>query len=800
MEPPGSALRALPTVSAKVPSTPEDVHLVRVAKDSVPPTATPVAPPIIACITAYNESHEELQYCLGTFHGRCPADVNLDSIYVILDGCPDEDMQAGNQTFQALVSTMGLHLPNGGTRFIHEGGCRVYLGKVGSVPVRLYVKGRGDFQSSKRRSIIALYDILGERIASGRIEEPLAILHMDADTGSAEPGGDNSVSSFGLENVAKLVRIMQANDNLGALAAQVRVLHRTRNALALMQSFDCNAIFVGFNGGTSLVGLCVSCMGMTVMYRYRALHISSVKGVPSPMSAFSRAADRNIVDHVNLDMNEDQGMTTFIMRAGYDTKTCLVTRFYTFAPQDLAELLGQRRRWQAGFFVGLPSQVFGSPSPHFQLSKFRWLSAYLVMSTYLNMLFTPGTLGFGLACMFEEASMGLINLIDGVKPDSADGGDRLQMPEEMPGTFRRQAIFLSCLWAVWLSFIVSTMGQAPKKIRIRCQVFFGLACAMTIAVVVAAALLSRAGQVFLGIMVGWNVVQGVFLTYDVREWPHRLQEVLPYCAYYCAIQPMITMYAVANIDSALWGTRSIGEVKNALTSISPSDTNPAADMDQADHVTTTCRTGCSDGSDGIRKRVLSCLRGEERSAPLKSDVTSINEDASVPLLRDAPDDAAVGSCNGTVGMRDFGVSGCGREADGAEKHPQSRCGEEGGEERDREKRSSLSLRAWKFVLLALWVLFNMCVTATFLHWRLETVAELAFFSQLPSLMIFVLAAWVEMQFQRRSALPPPPSAGTLDGGCVCGARSGIRSPPPSHAVVVIRLTESLIGFEISGYR
>lgn len=80
-------------------------------------------------------------------------------------------------------------MPSDGTRLIHEGGCRVYLGKVGSVPVRLYVKGRGDFQSSKRRSIIALYDILGERIASGRIEEPLAVLHMDADTGSAEPGG-----------------------------------------------------------------------------------------------------------------------------------------------------------------------------------------------------------------------------------------------------------------------------------------------------------------------------------------------------------------------------------------------------------------------------------------------------------------------------------------------------------------------------------------------------------------------------------------------------------------------------------
>lgn len=65
-------------------------------------------------------------------------------------------------------------------------------------------------------------------------------------------------------------------------------------------------------------------------------------------------------------------------------------------------------RHQAGIFVGLPSQVFGSPSPHFQLSKFRWLSAYLIMSTYVNMLLTPGTLGFGLACMFEEVS-GLVS-------------------------------------------------------------------------------------------------------------------------------------------------------------------------------------------------------------------------------------------------------------------------------------------------------------------------------------------------------------------------------------------------------
>lgn len=55
------------------------------------------------------------QYCLETFLGRCPRDVSLDAIYVILDGCPDEDMQAQNQTFQALVDIMGLKVS--GIRF-----------------------------------------------------------------------------------------------------------------------------------------------------------------------------------------------------------------------------------------------------------------------------------------------------------------------------------------------------------------------------------------------------------------------------------------------------------------------------------------------------------------------------------------------------------------------------------------------------------------------------------------------------------------------------------------------------------
>lgn len=73
------------------------------------------------------------------------------------------------------------------------------------------------------------------------------------------------------------------------------------------------------------------------------------------------------------------------------------------------------------------------------------------------------------------------------------------------------------------------------QVRSRCHVFFTVACVATIACVVATAVLFRAGQLFLGVTVAWNAAVGLFLTHDVREWPHRLQEVLLYCVFICEL-------------------------------------------------------------------------------------------------------------------------------------------------------------------------------------------------------------------------------------------------------------------------
>ncbi|CAN0213709.1 unnamed protein product, partial [Ascophyllum nodosum] len=505
---------------------------------------------LAACITACNECHEELQYCLSTFHGLCPPDINIDAIYIFLDGCPDESMQAGHQTFQSLVSIMGLHVPLKGV-VVHEGGCRVYPGSIGKIQARLFVKGHGEFQRSKRRSMIAFHNILAHRISSGQVKEPLAVLHMDADTGSAKPGMGNSETSYGLENVASLVRIMRNDVELGALSSQVRVLHRTKNLLALMQSFDLNATYVGEYGGASAVGRSVVCIGMAVLYRYRALHFSEVKGQPMPLVAFSGTPDKSIVDLVHLDMNEDQGMTAFMLRAGYATKTSAVPYFHTFAPETLSELMGQRRRWQAGYLVGLPAQMFSSPWPHLQSEKFRCVMALALIFLWAGSLIMPGSLGFGLALLFNEAYIGIRDLVN--------GGHYNDVNEHEDSLFR-EAVFASCVWTFWIVFIVATIDKAPKKIRTKCQFFFTAASLVSVTVMLAALMVSPNARVFNCILIGITFVLGLALTFDVREWPHRALEFLPFFIFTFAIKPMFTMYAVANCDSALWGTRSVGNV------------------------------------------------------------------------------------------------------------------------------------------------------------------------------------------------------------------------------------------------
>lgn len=729
-------------------------------------------PLLIACVTVCNESYMELQYCLETFQGRFPTGLNLGMVYVFLDACPDEEMQDKNESFQALVSLMGLEVSDGKAP-MEEGGCRVYRGMLGFVQARLYVKGRGDFQKSKRRSITAFYRILAARIASGVSDAPVAVLHLDGDTGSALPKRDNAESGYGLQNVGKMMQIMENCKNLGAIASQVRILQRSKNALTLMQSFDCSTTYVGVFGGSSLIGRSIACFGMAVMYRYSALLESKVEGIPAPLKAFSRTPGKHLVDLVNLDMNEDQGMTTFVMRAGYDTKVCVVTRFYTYAPETLAELMGQRRRWQAGYFVGMPSQVFGWPSPHLQVKKYRWLMAFIVMTMWTNAFLLPGTVGVGLALIFGKAYEGFWYQHHVAGKATYTSGT-VALPFLLP-----EAMFAAGVWAFWLLFMAMTMDKAPKEVRHRCRFFFAMMCLFSVGLCVVSATVSSGVQMFLILMIGLNLTVGLALTYDWREWPHRLQEIILYVIFLYAVQPMITMYAVANIDSALWGTRSIGDV-NATAKALDGPQAPARSRRRkqwdvrrkrkgrlmvAPQCTVSEGTqGTEDGSEWDDGSMYSNESDDSGETAYYEYFNRQFKDRQRLVIEDTSSANGLAVGEPWRAKEDFSLP-CGEGKKVTVKESQAgkrRC----------YCRSKLSLRTRKFVVMTAWILLNMAVTVVFLLWRLHLVVVLNFFSNFAGLVTIVVAARVEAYNQRQATKAPQPPQGW-------SGASWNRSVPPS---------------------
>lgn len=189
---------------------------------------------------------------------------------------------------------------------------------------------------------------------------------------------------------------------------------------------------------------------------------------------------------------------------------------------------------------------------------------------------------------------------------------------------------------------------------------------------------------------------------------------------------MITMYAVANIDSALWGTRSVGDVTcTSTTTATDSDTDTDTDSgDNGEVAATRSPGGNSGGDDGITMREFDFSRGEVLVA---TTAPKADEEEAVPHERP-----------GTDAPKVSGDGGYGREASEGE-------GKRGG---------WFSLKASKFIILALWVLVNVGVTLAYSRWRLYTLALFGFFSQIAGMAVFVAAAWVEMRLQCRAALPP----------------------------------------------
>lgn len=115
-----------------------------------------------------------------------------------------------------------------------------------------------------------------------------------------------------------------------------------------------------------------------------------------------------------------------------------------------------------------------------------------------------------------------------------------------------------------------------------------------------------------------------------------------------AIKPVITMYAVANIDSALWGTRSIGDVKFTAT-IAPALQTPTRwSIWTMPYPYPPSSLGSrDDGNDVVRKSVTEVSQ-EHLGIALVAPAVNMDEEEAVPLMRDGSD--VVGSSTPAMSM------------------------------------------------------------------------------------------------------------------------------------------------------
>lgn len=90
------------------------------------------------------------------------------------------------------------------------------------------------------------------------------------------------------------------------------------------------------------------------------------------------------------------------------------------------------------------------------------------------------------------------------------------------------------------------------QIRTRFSFFLSVQVATLVGICLLTSTVSRGVLDFLILAVGVNVVAGLALTYDIREWPHRLQELPFYIVFLCESLrcfPAATQHSLRSLTS-----------------------------------------------------------------------------------------------------------------------------------------------------------------------------------------------------------------------------------------------------------
>ncbi|MEH2222496.1 glycosyltransferase family 2 protein [Nostoc sp.] len=488
---------------------------------------------IFCCITACNETEEEVALSLNTFKRSSMPSLALRKrvhIFILLDRQRDNIPDA--PTLKAYKKLLQIPTQNKDSNFSYakEHGCRIFHGFIEDIPYSLYIKG-DNLISGKRYSIL-LFSMIVEKVSRLTNHFPRYLLFLDCDTTTRG------------KYIQRLINTLDIDDNCAGASGYLQIQNLyLNNIIILIQEY------------------CIYFYGHVVEKQYEnffakstclseAFSLIKYSAFRECLAEFSQIPKNDDLNAIScLEIGEDRYLTTLLISRRYNIRYVPNAIAKTFIPETISSYITQQKRWlQSTLYNQMELLFFHS---HSFVKPFKWgLIQWII--TFFQFIY----------CLLNIATISII--------------------------ISQAQIFNNCLppiciaLGVWLYAVIfsfSVMNSSMKRTYLWIMFNF-LVLTFALYYGILGGIIKIIQEEIDNNLISYMtllliIFRTLFELYIIlkfshpREWLKLFSGFILY-RFFCGLSPLIILYTFANLDNRSWGTRGISDDSQEINQQDPS--------------------------------------------------------------------------------------------------------------------------------------------------------------------------------------------------------------------------------------
>ncbi|WP_341530579.1 glycosyltransferase family 2 protein [Nostoc sp. UHCC 0302] len=488
---------------------------------------------IFCCITACNESEEEVALSLNTFKRSSMPSLSLRKrihIFILLDR--QRDNAPDTPTLKAYKKLLKIPIQDQGSNFncVKEDGCRIFHGFIEDIPYSLYIKG-DNLISGKRYSIL-LFNMIVEKVSLLTNKFPRYLLFIDCDTTSRG------------KYIQRLINTLDIDGNCAGATGYLQIENLyLNNIIILIQQY-----YIYFYGHIvekqfdNFFAKCTCLPGAFSLIKYSAFRECLV--------AFSQIPKNDDIKAINcLELGEDRYLTTLLLSRGYNIRYVPDANAKTFIPDKVSSYIIQQKRWfQSTFYNQIELLFFHKHSLakplnwgliQWIITFFQFVYCFLSIGTisvivsqgqFFNNFFPPICIAIGVWLYSVIFSFSVMNS---------------SLKRTYLWIMFNFLVLTFALYYGMLGGIIKFMEEDIDKNLINYMILF---------------------------LIIFRLIFEVYIIFKFsrpKDWLKLFSGLILY-RFFCGLSPLITLYTFANIDNRSWGTRGISNENQGINQKDPS--------------------------------------------------------------------------------------------------------------------------------------------------------------------------------------------------------------------------------------